>query len=72
VKHAVEMGSGAMVLHTKEDTQTHRQQGDPISLLLFFQNGENWLKMRRTKKSIIVKVRERFLADTSPLHHVLS
>jgi hypothetical protein len=51
MKYAVDMGSGAMIyvpLFTKigsgirkligEDSQTHRQHGDPISLVLFFQN----------------------------------
>jgi predicted alpha/beta hydrolase len=51
MKYAVKMGSGAHDIHTefykdwaryskvdREDTQTHRQHGDRISLLLFFQN----------------------------------
>jgi hypothetical protein len=29
----------------RRDTQKHRQHGDPISLLLFFQNKEIMLKM---------------------------
>jgi hypothetical protein len=50
MKYAVEMGSGAMIyVHTrfykdwfrhsevdKGDTQTHRQHGDLMSLLLFY------------------------------------
>jgi hypothetical protein len=57
MKYAVEMGSGAMIhtkflkdwfSHLKVDRgiliQTHRQQGDLISLLLFFQNNEGKLK----------------------------
>jgi hypothetical protein len=27
------------------DTQTHREHGDLISILVFSQNTENWLKM---------------------------
>jgi hypothetical protein len=53
MKYAVEMGSGAIiyipnirkigsVIHKliREDSQTHRQHGNIISLLLFFQNKE--------------------------------
>jgi hypothetical protein len=58
MKYAVEMGSGAMIYipsfleigsgiqkWIEGVTQTHRQQGDLISLLLFFQNKESKLKM---------------------------
>jgi hypothetical protein len=51
MKYAVEMGSGAMIYipnfikigsaiqkFIRGETQTHRQHGDLISLLLFFQN----------------------------------
>jgi hypothetical protein len=57
VKYAVEMDSGAKIYIQNfvkigsaiqkfigGDTQTHRQHGDRISLLLFFQNKENRLK----------------------------
>jgi hypothetical protein len=56
MKYVVKMGSGAMVYTpssmkigsgiekllggTHTDTQTHRQQGDPRNILLFFQNKE--------------------------------
>jgi hypothetical protein len=50
----------------------YRQHGVLINLLLFFLNKENMLKMRRTKKRIIVKRRGRFLPDTFSLHHILS
>jgi hypothetical protein len=58
MKYAVEMGSGAMMQIPSfikigsgiqkliwRDTQTHRQHGDRISLLLFFQNKESMLKI---------------------------
>jgi hypothetical protein len=59
MKHAVEMGIGAMIyipryikigsdvqkLIEGRDSQTYRQHGDSISLLLFFQNK----KIRLTK-----------------------
>jgi hypothetical protein len=58
MKCAVEIGSDGMIYiqsFTKiasgiqnlvgRDTQTHRQRGDLISLLLFFQNKERKLKM---------------------------
>jgi hypothetical protein len=58
MKYAVEMGSGVMMyipsfvqigsgLQTfvKGETQTHRQHGDFISLLLFFENKGSRLKM---------------------------
>jgi hypothetical protein len=58
MKYAVEMGSGAMIYISSsikigsdiqklimEDTQTHRQQGDHTSLLLFFQNERSRLKI---------------------------
>jgi hypothetical protein len=54
MNYAAEMGSGAMIYipNLKKigsgiqklievDTQTHRQHGDRISLLLFFQNKES-------------------------------
>jgi hypothetical protein len=58
MKYAIEMGSGAMIcipgflkigsgirkLMEGESTQTHRQHGDRISLLLFFQNKGSGLK----------------------------
>jgi hypothetical protein len=46
MKYAVEMGSGAMIYIPSrskvgmEDTQTHIQHGDRISLLLFFFEGK--------------------------------
>jgi hypothetical protein len=56
MKYTVEMGPG--VIYTPSfikigsgiqklirDTQTHRQQGDLISLLLFFPNKENRLQI---------------------------
>jgi hypothetical protein len=59
MEYAVEMGSGAMVYIIsfikigssiqrliEGDSQTHRQHGDLISLLLFFQNKENALKSK--------------------------
>jgi hypothetical protein len=53
MKYAVEMGSGAMIKHwfrhSKVDgggnSQTHRQEGDLISLLLCIQNKESELKV---------------------------
>jgi hypothetical protein len=57
MKYAVEMGSGAMIcipslIKIGSDIQKliggihrHRQHGDLISLLLFFQNKESRLKM---------------------------
>jgi hypothetical protein len=57
VKHAIETDSGAMIyipsfiktgsgISKAEggDTQTHRRDGDRISLLLFFQNKESRIK----------------------------
>jgi hypothetical protein len=58
MKYAVEMGSGAVIyvptfiktgsgiqkVIGKKDSQTQRQHGDRISLLLFFQNRERRLK----------------------------
>jgi hypothetical protein len=54
MKYVVEIGSGAMIYTPdsikigsgiqkliEEDTQTHRQYGDLISLLLFCQNKES-------------------------------
>jgi hypothetical protein len=41
VNYAVEMGSSAK----RGDKQTHRQHGNRISLLLFFQNKKNRLKI---------------------------
>jgi hypothetical protein len=54
MKYAVEMGSGAMIYILSfikigsgiqkligEDTQTHRQHGDHINLLVFFRNKES-------------------------------
>jgi hypothetical protein len=62
MKYAVEMGSGARIhtkfhkdrfMHSKVDkvgyTNTHRQHGDCISLLLFFQNKE-----RRPKNALFL------------------
>jgi hypothetical protein len=60
MKYADEMGSGAMIhipnfiksgsgvrkLMEGGDTQTHRQDGDRISLLSFFQNKESRLKIQ--------------------------
>jgi hypothetical protein len=58
MKYAVEMGSGAMIYISSfikigsgiqklmgDDTQKHRQQGDLISLHLFFRNKESRLKI---------------------------
>jgi hypothetical protein len=58
MKYTVEMGSGAMIYVPSfikigsgirkligVDMETHRQQGDLISLLLFFQNKEIRLKI---------------------------
>jgi hypothetical protein len=39
----IKIGSGIQMM-TEGDSQTHRQHGDLISLLLFFQNKESWLK----------------------------
>jgi hypothetical protein len=57
MKYAVEMGSGATIYIPSSikigsaiqkligwDTQTHRQHGDRIHLLSFFQNKESMLK----------------------------
>jgi hypothetical protein len=57
VTYAVEMGSGALIqipsfIKTDSgieklnvgDTQAHKHDGDPLSLLLFFQNKESRLK----------------------------
>jgi hypothetical protein len=60
MKYAVEMGSGAMIPSSINiasgirkliggNTQTHRQHGDIISLLLFFQNKESRLKSLQCK-----------------------
>jgi hypothetical protein len=38
----------------KENTQTYRQQGDFISLLLFFQSKENRLKLSFGKENRII------------------
>jgi hypothetical protein len=59
MKYAAEIGSGAMIYIPSfinigsgiqkligGDTQKHRQHGDLISLLLFFQNEEGSLSMR--------------------------
>jgi hypothetical protein len=55
MEYAVEMGLGAVIYipsfvkigpgiqKLKEGTQTHRQHGDRISLLLFFKNKESIL-----------------------------
>jgi hypothetical protein len=63
MKYAVEMGSGAMIyipsfrkigsgiqklICGHSDTQTHRQRGDLISLLIFFQNKESRLRMNNS------------------------
>jgi hypothetical protein len=61
MKYAVEMGSGAMVyilnfIKTGSviqkliggNTQTHKQHGGRISLILFFQNKERRLKTENT------------------------
>jgi hypothetical protein len=58
MKYAVEMGSGAMIYIPSfikngsgiqklicGDTQTHREHGDLISLLLFFRNKQSRLTM---------------------------
>jgi hypothetical protein len=58
MKYTVEMGSGAMIYVPSfikvgsaiqkliaGDTHTDTQKGDQISLLLFFQNKESWLKI---------------------------
>jgi hypothetical protein len=57
LKYTVEMGSGATIYASSfikigsaiqnlmRDSQTHRQRGDLISLLLFFQNKESRLKI---------------------------
>jgi hypothetical protein len=60
MNYTTEMGSGAMTyipsfikngsglqMLLVSDTQTHRQQGDLISLRLFFQNKERMLKMNQ-------------------------
>jgi hypothetical protein len=57
MKHAAEMGSGAVICIPSfikifsgiqkligRDTRTYRQQGDPIRLLLFFKNKKSRLK----------------------------
>jgi hypothetical protein len=57
MKYAVEMGSGSKFhkdwfRHSKfnrGETQTHREHGDGISLLLFFQNTESILKVASLK-----------------------
>jgi hypothetical protein len=62
MKYAVEMGSAGMIYipsfiktgsgiqklmeRTGADSRKHRQRGDRISLLLFFQNKESRLKFR--------------------------
>jgi hypothetical protein len=66
MKYIVEMGSGAMIDIPSSvkigsgiqklimwDTDTHRQHGDLICLLLFFQNKESGLIMLRLSLSII-------------------
>jgi hypothetical protein len=40
----IKTGSGIQKLMEGGDTQTYRQDGDRISLLLFFQNKESILK----------------------------
>jgi hypothetical protein len=59
MNYAIDMGTGAMIytpifikiysgIHSKVDSgriHRHRQQGDQISLLLFFQNKESDLKI---------------------------
>jgi hypothetical protein len=62
MKHAAEMGSGAMIYIPSfikigsgtqkligEESQAHRQHGDLISLLLFFQITQSRLKCHRAK-----------------------
>jgi hypothetical protein len=77
MKYAAEMGSGAMIYKQRfievgsgvqrlifGDTQTHRQQGDLISLLQFLQNKKSRLKIEhhaRKTKLINKYVRFKFL-----------
>jgi hypothetical protein len=62
-EYAIEMGSGAMIYISsfikigsgiqKLIGVTHRQRGDRISLLLFFQNRESRLKIEFTLDKIL-------------------
>jgi hypothetical protein len=45
IQSFIKIGSGIQKLLEEMHIQTHRQQGDLISLLLFFQNKESRLKM---------------------------
>jgi hypothetical protein len=47
IQHFIKTGSGIKKLMGGGDTQTHRQQGDLICLLLFFQNKESRLKITK-------------------------
>jgi hypothetical protein len=62
MKYAIEMGSGAMInipcfikigsviqKLIGRDTKSHREHGDRISLLLYFQNKESRLKIFNKK-----------------------
>jgi hypothetical protein len=42
----IQIGSGIQKLIGGGDSQTHRQHGDRISLHLFFQNKESWLRIK--------------------------
>jgi hypothetical protein len=68
LNYAVKMGSGAMISVSSfikigsgiqnligGDTQTHRQQGDLISLLLAFQNRESRQKNTKGSRKIVIK-----------------
>jgi hypothetical protein len=64
MKYAVEMRSGTKFLRdwfrhlevNKVDSQTHRQHGDRISLLSFFQNKESMLIMQLLLITLLVKL----------------
>jgi hypothetical protein len=84
MKYAVEMASGAMIyipsfiktgsgIHNliEGDSQTHRQHGGLISLLLFFQNKESRLKKRTAQYSYIT-VYVSTSSDRSVLKNALS
>jgi hypothetical protein len=69
MKYAVEMSSGAMIyipsfvkigsaiqIWIKGDSQTHRQHGDCIRPLSFFQNKESMLKWFTIKLIILIQI----------------
>jgi hypothetical protein len=76
MKYAIEIGPGAMiyirsfikiglgiqkVIWGDSDTQTNRQHGNLISLLLFFKNKDSTLKIKCNCELRVLKFPRRFL-----------